>query len=55
MRRHRSSLGFGCLCAALAASILAVRAPYYAVAASAALVVVLITWVVVLSKAGRNG
>ncbi|WP_165947274.1 hypothetical protein [Micromonospora sp. 15K316] len=54
MRRRRSNVVLGCLCAALAASILAVHVPYYAIFASAALVIVLAGWFAVLVKAARG-
>ncbi|AEV86422.1 hypothetical protein ACWT_5404 [Actinoplanes sp. SE50] len=54
MRSRRSSLVFGCLCAALAASAMAVHLPYYAIFATAAFVAVLTVWVVVLSRSGRR-
>jgi hypothetical protein len=50
----RFSLAFGCLVAALAISILAIRVPYYAIFASAALVLTLVVWVVALARAGRR-
>ena len=50
----RFSVAFGCLVAALAISIVAVRVPYYAIFASAALVVTLVTWIVALARAGRG-
>jgi hypothetical protein len=54
MLHPRFSVAFGCLVAALAASIIAVRVPYYAIFASAALVVALVAWVVVLARARRG-
>lgn len=55
MRSRRSSLIFGLLCSALAASILAVRVPHYAIFAAAALIVVLAIWVVVLARGKQYG
>jgi hypothetical protein len=40
LRRRRVAIAVGCLCSALAASILAVPVPYYAIFAVAALIVV---------------
>ncbi|HWS39153.1 MAG TPA: hypothetical protein VN408_41220 [Actinoplanes sp.] len=39
-RRHRVSVAVGCLCSALAASILAVPMPYYGIFAVVAMIVV---------------
>lgn len=54
MRHPRTSVAFGCLTTALAASIMAVRVPYYAIFASAALLVVLVVWVWMLARAPRR-
>ncbi|GAA3985945.1 hypothetical protein FOF52_06815 [Thermobifida alba] len=45
---------FGLLAAALSASILAVDLPYYAVAASAALVVLIAVWLVVAVRDAKK-
>ncbi len=55
MPYRRSSLVFGSLCSALAASIMAVKVPYYAIFAWFALMVLLVTWIVVLARAARRG
>jgi hypothetical protein len=40
LRRRRAAIALGCLCSALAASILAVPAPYYAIFAVVAMTIV---------------
>jgi hypothetical protein len=50
----RFSVAFGCAVAALAISIVTVRVPYYAIFASAALVLTLVGWVAALAIAGRT-
>lgn len=50
LRRRRVSVFCGCLCSALAASIMAVPVPYYAVFAAAALCVVIAAWIVLLNR-----
>ena len=54
MLHPRFRVAFGCLVAALAISILAIRVPYYAIFASAVLVLTLVVWVVALARAGRR-
>lgn len=52
LRRRRISLICGCLCSALAASIMAVPLPYYPIFAVAALGILLITWPLLLARTG---
>ncbi|GAA4955440.1 hypothetical protein [Actinoplanes utahensis] len=49
LRRRRISLVCGCLCSALAASIMAVPLPYHAIVAAAALGIVFAVWIILLS------
>ncbi|GAA1647692.1 hypothetical protein [Actinoplanes couchii] len=53
MRHRRASIVCGCLTSALAASIIAVKLPYYALFASAALIVVFAVWLTVLARTTR--
>lgn len=48
------SLVLGSLCAALAASIMAVHVPFYATFAVVALLATLTTWVVLLARSARG-
>jgi len=50
LQRRRISTVCGCLCSALAASILAVPLPYYAIVAAAALCIVITLWIVLLYR-----
>jgi hypothetical protein len=49
-RRRRISIAVGCLCSALAASILAVPVPYYTIFAVVAMIVVFTVGVVLLRR-----
>ncbi len=50
MRNRRRNISIGFLCSGLAASILAVQEPYYALFASIALIVILAIWIAILAK-----
>ena len=49
-RRRQAAIAVGCLCSALAASILAVPVPYYAIFAVVALIAVVTVGVVLLLR-----